>query len=257
MERNPAQRVKVTAPARPKSFSEQEEGYEPFTPSELRAIFSQPLYSGCQDDQHGINRPGPNHPRRSRFWLPLISLYSGMRMQEILQLERNDIRQVDGVSYISINDKVAGDDYAPGEYIKKLKTRNSVRDVPVHPELIKLGFLDFVGASQREWLFPEMPRGDAPKMSDQFSKRFRTFLKPTGIWVPRRKVFHSFRNTFNDALRNAGVSRELREPVMGWIDYKKMDNRYGSGHLIARLHEDVSKVEYPGLDLGHLHTGLQ
>ncbi|MCV6575544.1 MAG: site-specific integrase [Cohaesibacter sp.] len=251
--RNPAQRVKVVKPARPSSFAEHEEGYEPFTLKELQTIFHQPLYTGCLNDGNGVNKPGPNHPRRSRFWVPLISAFSGLRMQEILQLECSDIQKTKGIYFFSINDKPVGTDYKDGEYTKRLKTKNSLRNVPIHPELIRIGFLDYVKATRREWLFPDMPCGDAPKMSDQFSKRFRTFLKASGVYTPRRKVFHSFRNTFNDALRHADVSRELREPIMGWVDYKKMDSTYGKGYLIERLHDEVSRTSYDGLDLSHLY----
>lgn len=252
---NPAQRVKVNKPARPKSYSEHEEGYEPFAVGELKIIFNQPLYTGCKDDRHGINKVGPNIPRRSRFWLPLISTFSGLRMQEILQLEKHDIREAEGIHYFDVNDKVYGDDYASeGEYIKRLKTKNSLRKVPIHPELVKIGFLSYVEQSERQWLFPDMPTQGASKMSDQFSKRFRVFMKPTGLSVHRRKVFHSFRNSFNDALRAAEVGLEYREQIMGWVDYKRMDNRYGHGHSIKRLYDEVAKVSYEGLDLGYLHT---
>lgn len=250
---NPVQRVKILKPARPTSFTEHEEGYEPFTADELSTIFHQPLYTGCQDDEYGVNKPGPAHPRRSRFWVPLISAFSGLRMQEILQLERSDIREIDGIFYFDVNDRPTGTDYVQGEYVKRLKTRNSLRKVPIHPELIKIGFLDYAENAEREWLFPDMPKGDAPKMSDQFSKKFRTFLKPTGIWAPRRKVFHSFRNAFNDALRTADVRLEYREQIMGWVDYKKMDNRYGHGHVIKKLHDEVSRVSYKNLDMTHLY----
>lgn len=250
---NPVQRVKIYQPARPNSYAALDEGYEPFELEELKVIFSQPLYGGCQNDENGINRKGPNHPRRSRFWLPLISLYSGLRMQEILQLERSDIRCDFDVHYFSVNDRIEGHDYAAGEYVKQLKARNSLRSVPVHPELVRLGFLNFAASCERDWLFPDVPCLSAGKMSNQFSKKFKTFLKPTGVWVPRRKVFHSFRGTFNDALRAADVSVEFREAIMGWVDCKKMDARYGKGHLIKRLHAVVSNVSYPGLDLSHLY----
>lgn len=253
IDRSPAQRVKVVKPARPASYSEQEGGYEPFTLPELKIIFSTPLYTGCQNDEHGINRHGPNQPRRSRFWLPLISLFTGMRMQEILQLERTDIREVSGIHYISVNDKVAGSDYAAGEYSKALKTKNALRQVPIHPELLRIGFLEFVARSEREWLFPENVITKSDKLSDGFSKKFKTFMKPTGISVSRRKVFHSFRNTFNDALREGRVERDVRDQIMGWVDYKRMDSRYGDGHTIRRLHEEIAKIEYVGLDLSHLH----
>ena len=253
---NPARLVTINKPARPKSYSELEEGYEPFTAIELRVIFNQPLYKGCQDDRHGINKVGPNVPRRSRFWLPLVSAFSGLRMQEILQLEKNDIREVDGVYYFDVNDKVHGNDYAAeGEYVKRLKAKNSLRKVPIHPELIKIGFLSYVEQSERQWLFPDMPLQGASKMSDQFSKRFRVFMKPTGLSVPRRKVFHSFRNSFTDALRAADVGLEYREQLLGWVDYKRMDSRYGSGHFITKLYDKVARVEYEGLDLSHLHEG--
>ncbi|MEP1443937.1 MAG: site-specific integrase [Hyphomicrobiales bacterium] len=253
---NPAQRVKINKPARPKSYSEHEEGYEPFTASELKIIFNRPLFTGCQDDRHGVNKIGPKVPRRSRFWLPLVSAFSGLRMQEILQLEKNDIREADGVYYFDVNDKVHGNDYAAeGEYIKRLKAKNSLRKVPIHPELIKIGFLSYVEQSERQWLFPDMPLQGASKMSDQFSKRFRVFMKPTGLSVPRRKVFHSFRNSFTDALRAADVGLEYREQLLGWVDYKRMDSRYGSGHLITKLYDKVARVEYEELNLSHLYEG--
>ncbi|WP_157255841.1 MULTISPECIES: site-specific integrase [unclassified Shinella] len=257
IDRSPVQRVKIVKPVRPASYSEQEEGYEPFTVSELKVIFATPLYTGCNDDEHGINRQGPSRPRRSRFWLPLISLFSGMRMQEILQLERSDVREVDGIYYISVNDKAVGSDYVAGEYSKRLKTKNALRQVPIHPELVRIGFLQFVARSEREWLFPESAFVGSDKLSDGFSKKFKTFMKPTGISVARRKVFHSFRNTFNDALREARVERDLRDQIMGWVDYKRMDSRYGDGHTLRRLHEEVSKVEYGGLDLSHLTSWIE
>lgn len=253
--RNPVERVKIIKPVRPTSYTEQEGGYEPFTLSELRAIFTAPLYMGCSNDANGFNTPGENHPRRSRFWLPLLSLFSGMRMHEILQLERGDVRELDGISYISVNDKAVGLDYNVGEYRKGLKTKASLRKVPIHPELIRIGFLAFVSGAQREWLFPEAVIGGGNKLSDNFSKKFNTFIRSTGVWAPRRKVFHSFRNTFTDALRESRVERDVREQILGWSDSKKMDSRYGDGYTIHRLYEEVSKVEYRGLDLTHLLLG--
>ena len=253
VERNPAERVKVIMPARTKSFAEYEGGYEPFTEDELRTIFSMPLYAGCVDDEHRVNRAGPHIVRRSRFWAPLISLFSGLRMQEILQLEKSDIECIGGVHFFSIKDAVHGE-YTDGTYTKRLKARNSLRDVPIHPELVKMGFVDFVNSSKGEWLFSELHLGANPKLSDNFSKKFKTFMKPTGVSVPRRKVFHSFRNTFNDAMRDAEIGVEIREQIMGWTDQSKMDSHYGKGHKSGRLAKEMSRVEYPFLDLSHLHT---
>lgn len=43
-----------------------------FTSSDLARIFAAPLYTGCLDDERGYARPGPNRPRRGRFWVPLL-----------------------------------------------------------------------------------------------------------------------------------------------------------------------------------------
>ena len=56
------------------------EDRRPFTPAELTAIFKAPLYTGCQNDEEAYHIPGPNHPRRGRFWVPLLGLYAGLRL---------------------------------------------------------------------------------------------------------------------------------------------------------------------------------
>lgn len=251
---NPAELAEIDMPARTMKISEQGNGYEPFTIGELNRIFERPLYTGCQNDESGLNKPGDAHPRRSRFWLPLVALFSGLRMQEILQLEKSDFSSF-GTGYcVRVTDAVHGTDYKPEEYVKRLKTKKALRTVPIHPELVRIGFIDFAMSSEREWLFPDRPKAQADKMSDQFSKRFHIFLKPTGVWVPKRKVFHSFRGSFNDAMRAGGVPREYREPIMGWKYSDTEDGTYGAGHVASHLLNEVSKAKYEGLGLNFLHT---
>lgn len=102
-----------------------EEQRLPFDNSELVRMFSTPLYIGCLDDERGFATPGPNIPRRSRYWLPLIALFSGMRMGEILQLTPDHIRRSE-----------AGTDFFVLTRDMKLKTQSAEREVPVHPELM-------------------------------------------------------------------------------------------------------------------------
>lgn len=91
---------------------------------DLRALFNAPLYIGCRDDEYGFNRPGSNRPRRGRLWLPLLELFTGARAGELCQLRAQDVRTTDaGTPYLSIcND----------EDWMSVKTRNAIRDVPVH-----------------------------------------------------------------------------------------------------------------------------
>ncbi len=74
------------------------------------------------------------------FWLPLIALYSGMRMNEICQLCPEDIYEIDELLMMNVKNDC---EESEGEKLKqKVKTDSSSRKVPVHPKLIELGFLD-------------------------------------------------------------------------------------------------------------------
>lgn len=252
LDKNSCARVRITKPKDVTPFAALDDGYEPCTASELTAIFAAPLYTGCKDDGHGVNKAGPHVIRKARFWVPLIALYSGLRMQEILQLEKSDIRQDEDIRYISVNDIVSAEAAEAG-HKKRLKTHNSVRDVPVHPELEKLGFLKYVARAEGALIFPELEGGAAEKLSDNFSKKFRSFLRPTGVWVSRRKVFHSFRGTFNDALRDAEVPLDIREALCGWGDQPSMDRKYVKGVKLSKLRGHINRVSYDELDLSHLH----
>ena len=69
-----------------------------------------------------------------RYWLPLIAMLSGLRLDEACQLYTEDVKMIGGVWCFDVNDE--GD--------KKLKNVSSTRIVPVHPSLIGLGLLGYV-----------------------------------------------------------------------------------------------------------------
>jgi integrase len=64
----------------------------------------------------------PATERPERYWIPLIGLYSGMRLAEICQLYVEDIIKVDGCWCFDIN----------GACDKQLKNDASVRVIPIH-----------------------------------------------------------------------------------------------------------------------------
>lgn len=251
-EDNPAEKVMLRLPQKEKKRQARNKGYEPFTTEELQTIFNAPLYTGCQDDEKGAEKSGPNIIRRHRYWVPLIALYSGMRAGEILQLGTADIKSTaSGVTYFDVNDVPWGENVGVE---KRLKNENACRKVPMHPELKRLGFLEYVQGQSEERLFPEAPAGSGGKLSDHFSKRFAYFLKKRELWVSHKKVFHSFRGTFADCLKDAEVPLDMREAIMGWERRGKMDALYGSGYSIELLSEQVAKTSYPDLDLSRLYA---
>lgn len=152
-------------------------------------------------------------------WTPLIALYSGARLNEIAQLHTADFIEQDGVPVISINDQGGG---------KRLKTLASQRLIPVHPELVRLGLLQHVERLRKERiprLFPELKAG-RDGYGQTVSKWFARYCDKCGI-VEKGKVFHSFRHTVIDQLKQAGTPKEKIAALVGHEDESETFGRYG------------------------------
>ena len=137
LDRNPARALHVVDPVR------RRDKRLPFSTDQLRLIFNAPLYTGCVDDWNGYALPGPTRPRRGRFWVPLIALFAGLRLNEACQLDVADIQTVENVDCIHVSAGAASADND-----KRLKTASSERFIPIHPTLGDLGFLAFVTAPE-------------------------------------------------------------------------------------------------------------
>ncbi|EBA13082.1 putative integrase/resolvase recombinase protein [Roseobacter sp. CCS2] len=216
----------------------------PYEPDQLSIIFQTPIYTGRKNIVKA-GTPGELRIKDGRYWVPLIALYAGLRAGEIIQLLHDDIRQDSGIWYFDIS-KFEKDDE---EQIKNLKTGSSYRRVPIHSALLDLGFLEFVALRKSGRLFNELPRGSDGTYSQPWSKfwynlgnrwNFRTTLH----------VFHSFRHNFVDALHEANVTDAVAMQLCGHTN-DDAHWGYGKGASIARLKEEIEKVEYAGLNLGH------
>jgi integrase len=249
IERNPAKGLQVIDRVR------RRDKRLPFSTEQLRLIFDAPIYRGCVNDRAGYSTPGQAHPRRGRFWVPLIALFSGMRMNEICQLHVADVHRLDGVDCFFVTEGPSDADSG-----KRLKTAASERFVPVHRTLIEIGFMTFVeerrvaGAVR---LFSELHKSSTGYYSDPFSKWFRRFLERAG--ASREKTcFHSFRHCYRDALREARIDHEVALALGGWSSGSGNEGsetaaNYGRGYRVATLLEALEKVRYD-LDLTHLYT---
>ncbi len=238
---NPAKRLTVRDEVHDKDKR------DAFSTDQLKLIFNAPLYRGCKDDEKGYATPGNNVVRRARFWVPLISLFHGMRLNEICQLALNDIEVVNDVVCIRIR--------ADGEG-QKAKTRAARRIIPVHSELKRMGFLSYVETLRERGekrVFPELTQDKRGYYSGSFDKWFARFLIKSGAKTDSTS-FHSFRHTWRDALRRGKVDRSYALLLGGWSGGNPDDERYGSDELVPLLAEEMAKVRYDGLDLSHLYV---
>lgn len=221
----------------------------PFSVDQMNALFSSPLFTGCRNDDDW-HLPGNHSVRDHRYWLPLVMLYSGARPAEIAQLEVHDVREHHGSWIIHITTE-GGED-------KSTKTKGSMRVVPVHPELVALGFIvyrDAMKARGERRLFPDAKRNQRGQMIADFSRDFGRYLTRIGIKAGRGVSLYSFRHGFIDALRRAEYLDEQFGFLVGHKAHS-MTEQYGSlpqGMLRQRI-EMITRVAYAGLDLKHLYN---
>lgn len=206
-----------------------------FSIEQLNLIFARPPWNSGWDIQD---------ERPSRYWGPLIALFTGARLTEICGQRVDEMIVENGVHLFHFlhrpNDR----------HIKNGKSRK----VPVHPQLMRLGFWEFVEqarASDRDHLFPDTKRDKLGKWGDHTTKWFSRQVKALDL-KGRNLSFHSFRHTFEDALRSADLhGSPIGDALTGrWT--AGVSKNYGSKYPVVRLKTEIAKVKYEGLEISHL-----
>lgn len=232
------------------SKADAQEARYPFSPEQLQALFASPMFTGCKSPARRTE-PGTAIIRDGKFWVPLIALFSGMRLGEIVQLLVTDIKEHEGIAYFDIS-RGEGED-------KQLKTASSRRDVPLHPVLIRIGLLQHVEqqrkANPKGRIFPDIEPGADGYFSALYSKWFSRYATNVKVKTPKTS-FHSFRHCFKDALVIAGVEESRRRALMGHSD-DSVHGQYGSKLPIPVLAEALYKVVYQVVSLDQLYVSSE
>ncbi len=231
--RNPAK--SLTIPGHDHS----EDDRHPFSDEQLSRIFSAPIFTGCVDDARGWATAGSSRPRGTRFWIPLIALFQGMRLNEICQLQVNDLSDAEGIPVFHIR---------ADEGDKRIKTVSGRRRVPVHSSLLDLGLLDYrdrMRSTEQGRLFPDLKKDSRGYYSDGFQKWFARLVEKQDA-AAAKTSFHSFRHNWRNALRDGDfpVPQERVRLIGGW-KRTETDERYGSDLRMATVKHDIEKVAYP------------
>ncbi len=198
--------------------------------------------------------------RMDRRWVVLVSLFAGLRVEEIFRLRPSkDIQILHGVPCFVIQEHPAPDKWSP-------KTEAGERVVPVHSVLLSLGFMEHVEARRESGarrLFAADLRPSTNKLSAKFVRDFSR--EKSGLGIGRMTTFHSARHNISTTLRNT-PARDIRE---FWIDAilgheggeddegntrKRSEGviTYMDSVAIRNLLTTVEGIEYPGVDLSVL-----
>lgn len=247
IESNPTEGMFLAKDKRKKVF--------PFTTNQMNILFQSPLFTGCESGEtpRFWNKPGTVLIRDHRFWVPLIMLYSGARPAEIAQLLLTDVRQ-EGETWIFDITETSDDS---DEDIKSVKTDGSRRMVPVHSELVRLGFLAYltdIRKAEHSRVFPFATRNSRGQMISDFSRDFGRYLEKIGLKKGRGLSLYSFRHGAFDALRRAGYLDEQFNFIFGHVSGNRVTRGYGvlTQGILDQRSELVNSIAYPGLELGHL-----
>lgn len=207
---------------------ESDEGRRAFSSDQLRLIFS-----------HLTDPDSPLVKKDVHKWPALIGIFTGMRLNEIAQLEVQDIELRDGVWCINVT--------PDGNDNKRLKNASSKRRVPIHDKLIASGFLAFhegQKASEHARLFPGLTyspqNGYGRNAGRWFNERFLPELGLGGQGL----VFHCLRHTMVTRLAQAGVEEPLLKALVGHSQTGVTFGTYfKEGFLPAQLRDAINQFE--------------
>ena len=217
-----------------------------FDETELAKLFSAPLFTdpaGWRKDRKVWDQ--------TLYWLFLLGLTTGARIEETGQALVSDVRLSGSILYIDIDDYVdEGTDAA-----KSLKTPNSRRVIPVHDTLRALGFERYVAslcAADSVQLFPDLVAGRFGKHTKEASRSANRLIDRL-VSKDERLRFHSFRHQFKDFALEAGITERVADQITGHAP-TTIGGRYGSGVRLPALSKFLHQIDWRFIDWGTLEA---
>lgn len=196
------------------------ESYEPFTTKQLVT-----LVENAEDELQGVI---------------LIGLYSGMRLDEIASLKRDDIVEIDGIRVFSVT---------------KSKTKAGIRCVPIHSKVLPI--VDrWLSLKSGEYLLPtanRIQRADGKK-GPYYSQAFTRLRDKMIPEATNRQCYHSLRGHFITCLDRNGVEETRIGTITGQVEKKAKTEAfktYSAGPLMKELKQIIELVSYPEIEKGH------
>ena len=225
---------------------------EPFSEQELRKLFQTPIFAGYRPPR-SFTVQGDCHLRGAYWWFCVLALHTGLRAGEISQLLPDDFDFEAAVSHLKVREEDAS-----GAKVKQAKTKASIRDVPLHPNLIELGLAEFVEKSRKRnpkaRVFEIFRLGQHERVSDGATKFWGRYYRKFGLHTHGRST-HVFRHTFAATLRNAGATEEDLGALLGHAG-ATITSTYGGGQSLTRKAKTLTALDF-GFDLVSALTNIE
>lgn len=198
-------------------YGKRAESYLPFDPGEMRAIFAQKMTA------------------QDRLCLTLLAT-TGARLDEIALLDWSQIKTETGVTFLDLRNA------------EKIKNAQSRRVVPIHSRVAPM--LEKRGVGR---IF-DYPLDSDGKAQNSAGKRLSRYVNK--VTEDPRKVLHSFRHTFKDLLKNAGVTPDMVTKLeAGEIQLEAFADAINQGQVSKELNDRITGHAMPDVagkyGLGH------
>ena len=197
-----------------------------YTKTELHAIFNSQLFS-----PEGWRPPRKDYGQ-ALYWLPLLMYYTGARREELCQLSAKDVQEEDSIPYLAI---LSLDEEDAG---RTVKTESSRRRVPLHDDLVSLGFIDYArSVPQDGQLFPLLIPSPAGFYGANVGKAWAKYLRDVVQLQSPASPSHGFRHTFKTLSRQVSIPEDVHDAMTGHND-GSVSRDYGSMPL-SRMAEEL------------------
>ncbi|NVN84012.1 MULTISPECIES: site-specific integrase [unclassified Vibrio] len=208
---------------------------KPFSLVDLKDIFSHEVFTLGKLG----SKPRSRHKLNYQYWVPLICLLSSMRPNECCQLRNVDVQTIDGVLCFVLSNEHSS---------QSLKNKTAKRTIPVHKQLIALGFQQYLNlVKTEEWLFPELTYTERAKFYGKVDSWFRRQFTEKMALTKQAKSFYSFRHTFIDFYAKNGGIQPIHRQLVGHLNGDITNDVYGSKFDALALKAEVDRVEFRGL----------
>ncbi len=207
----------------------------PWSEEHLTRLLTSPIYMGCASP-HRRWKPGPLIIRDATYWVPLLVMLIGSRVEELLRLKRGSLQRRNKVDCLAIG---FGAD-------EQVKTPDSVRFVPIPQVLLDLGFADWIRglpSDANALLFPEAAeRSSKGKISDAFGKHLRLVFSRLGV-ADFDEDFYALRKTLLSNLSDAEVPDNQRKAIAG---HRQQDiiNRHYTAHRTKKIKASLDRIDH-------------
>ena len=177
------------------------------------------------------------------FWACMIALFTGARINAAITLQYKDILVKDGIPCIQ---------FCSDHKIKQLKNEASERFVPIHQQLLDLGFVDYINrqktrlkAKDTDFIIKKCQTSGGEYNNKFFTRELSPFFMEIKVKTGNNDSFdfHSFRKNLSIALQDSGVGATYINDIIGWEGKTTMEQSY-SNHTLAQINDEMKKFGY-------------